>query len=309
MAMLVDVNEFGIDVAKDWLDIFDGNEVVRIDNHLRSIKAFLKRLTSYSTLVVESTNTYHELLVETAVAAGHTVYLVDAYRLSRYREGVGVRAKTDANDARLLLRYLRSERNQLIPFKPLPKAVKRLNRLLKARAKLAELKASMGLALGGVGELAQTRQALLKRFKLAMVVIDNRILDCITLAGYKADYLRCLAVPGIGHVNAAALVAMYHRGYFPRSDSFIAFMGLDVRVRESGYFKGKRKLTKKGSPEMRRLLFNAARSGAKTKQWNAYYLAMRARGHSTTATAVALSRKIARLAFALMRDQPEYRPV
>ncbi len=309
MAMLVDVNEFGVDVAKDWLDIFDGTEVVRIDNQLRAIKSFLKQLSGPSTFAVESTNTYHELLVEMTIAAKHTVYLIDAFRLSHYREGVGVRAKTDANDARLLLRYLRSEGHRLIAFKPLPKEVKRLNRLLKARAKLAELKASMGLALGGVAELAQTRQVLLKRFKLAMAGIDKRILDCIILGGYKADYKRCLAVPGIGHVNAAALVATYHRGYFPRSDSFIAFMGLDVRVRESGYFKGKRKLTKKGNPEMRRLLFNAARAGAKTKQWNAYYLAMRARGHSTTATAVALSRKIARLAFALMRDQSEYRPV
>jgi len=309
MAMLTDTFEFGVDVAKDWLDIFDGNEVVRIDNHLRSIKAFLKQLSSVSTLAVESTSTYHELLVETAVAAGHTVYLVDAYRLSRYREAVGVRAKTDANDARLLLRYLRSEMNQLIPFKPLPKSVKRLNRLLKARAKVTELKASMSMALAGVSELAQTRKALLRRLKLAIEVIDKRILGCIIAAGYKADYKRCLAVPGIGHVNAAALVTMYHRGYFPKSDSFIAFMGLDIRVRDSGYFKGKRKLSKKGSPEMRRLLFNAARAGAKTKQWNAYYVAMRARGHSTTATAVALSRKIARLAFALMRDQSEYRPI
>lgn len=309
MAMLVDVNEYGIDVAKDWLDIFDGTEVFRIENQQRAIKAFLKRLPDSSYLAIESTNTYHELLVEMVIAAKHTVFLIDAYRLSRYRDAVGVRAKTDANDAQLLRRYLRSERHQLTAFKPIPKAVKRLNRLLKARAKLAELKASMGLALGGINELAQIRRALLKRFELVMTVIDKRIVDCIALAGYKADYLRCLAVPGIGHVNAAALVAMYHRGYFPKSDSFIAFMGLDVRVRESGYFKGKRKLTKKGNPEMRRLLFNAARSGSKTKQWNSYYLAMRARGHSTTATAVALSRKIARLAFALMRDQSEYRLV
>lgn len=204
------------------------------------------------------------------------------------------------------MRYLHSEQHQLTPFKLIPKAVKRLNRLLKAHA---ELKAPMGLALGGVSELAQTRQALMKRFKLAISVIDKRMLDCIILGEYRADYKRCLAVPDISHVNAAALVALFHRGYFPKSDSFIAFMGLDVRVRESGYFKGKRKLTKKSNPEMRRLLFNAARAGAKTKQWNTYYLAMRARGHSTTATAVALSRKIARLAFALMRDQSEYRPI
>ena len=61
--------------------------------------------------------------------------------------------------------------------------------------------------------------------------------------------------------NATALTALFHRERFSKSDAFIAFtafMGLDVRVRESGHFKGKRKLTKKGSPEMRRLLFNAA---------------------------------------------------
>ena len=167
----------------------------------------------------------------------------------------------------------------------------------------------MSLYLRGIPELTQTRNALVDRFNKAMAVIDKRMLECMTVAGYKEDYRRCLSVPGIGHLNAAALVALYHRGFFPKADSFIAFMGLDVRVRESGYFKGKRKLTKKGSPEIRRLLLNAARAEAKTKQWNAYYLTMKARGHSTTATTVALSRKIARLAFALMRDQSEYRPI
>ncbi len=283
MAMLVNVKEFGVDVAKDWLDIFDGAEVIRIENRQQAIRAFLKTLPGTCAIAIESTNTYHELMVELAVTAKHTVYLIDAYRLSRYRDTVGVRAKTDVNDARLLHRYMRSEKQQL--------------------------KTAMGLSLTGVAELAQTRKALLKRFEDAMAVIDKRLLECIKLAEYQDDYRRCLSIPGIGPLNATALVALFHRGYFSKSDAFIAFMGLDVRVRESGYFKGKRKLTKKGSPEMRRLLFNAARAGAKTKQWNAYYLAMRARGHSTTATAVAISRKIARLAFALMRDQSEYRPI
>jgi transposase len=309
MAMVVDKKEFGIDVAKDWLDICDGSEVIRIENQQSAIKTFIETLPSASTMAIESTNTYHELIVELAIAAKHTVYLVDAYRLSRYRDAVGMRAKTDANDAILLRRYLRSEKQQLVAFKPMPRSVKRLNRLLKARAKLAQLKTAMGLSLAGVAELASMRKSLLNRLDKAMATIDKRLLDCITLAGYKDDYRRCLGIPGIGPINAAALVALYHRGYFSKSDAFIAFMGLDVRVRESGYFKGRRKLTKKGDPEIRRLLFNAARAGAKTKQWNAYYLAMRERGHSTTATAVALSRKIARLAFALMKNQSEYRPV
>ena len=309
MAMATFVKDFGVDVAKDWLDIFDGQRVVRIDNDQRSIKAFLKTIPTSSSFAIESTNTYHELIVELAIALKHTVFVVDAYRLSRYRDAVGVRAKTDENDALLLYRYLRSERQHLTAFKPLPKAVKRLNRLLKARAKLTQLKTAMGLSLSGVAELAITRKALLKRFDDAMAVIDKRMLDCIASGGYKSDYQRCLSIPGVGPVNAAALVAMFHRGVFSKSDAFIAFIGLDVRVRESGHFKGRRKLSKQGSPEMRRLLFNAARAGAKTKKWNDYYLAMRARGYSTTATAVALSRKIARLAFALMRDQSEYQTI
>ena len=79
-----------------------------------------------------------------------------------------------------------------------------------------------------------------------------------------------------------------------------------MRVRESGKFKGKRKLTKKGNPEIRRLLFNAARAGARTAQWKPYYDSLLERGLTTTAAAVAVARKIAKLAFALMRDQTEY---
>ena len=306
MAMMTQTAEFGVDVAKDWLDISDGKQVTRIDNNVRAIKRFLKQLSTTTCIAIESTNTYHELFVELAIASKHTIYMIDAYRLSRYRDAVGVRAKTDVNDAHLIRRYMMAEKRQLSPFKPLPKAVKRLNRLLKARAKLAKYKASIGLSLSGITELAQTRRSIMSRIALSMKLIDKRVQECIKLAGFSDDYLRCLTIPGVGPQNAAALVAMYHRGAFRKSDSFIAFMGLDVRVRESGYYKGKRKLSKQGNPEIRRLLFNAARSASRTTAWNAYYLSLRKRGHSTTASDVALSRKIARLAFALLRDQSEY---
>lgn len=309
MAMMTVSTALGIDVAKDWLDISNGKNVVRIKNNQKAIKSYLKQLRTTTCISIESTNTYHELFVELAFLAKHTIYIVDAYRLSRYRDAVGIRAKTDTNDAHLLLRYMKSEKQHLTVFEPIPKAVKRLNRLLKARAKLAKSKATIGLSLKGVTELAQTCKALIKRIEQAMTLIDKRIQACIKDAGYKEDYRRCLSIPGIGPANAAALVAMFHRGHFRKSDSFIAFIGLDVRVRESGYYKGKRKLTKQGNPEIRRLLFNAARAAARTETWNDYYMSMRARGHSTTATAVSLSRKIARLAFALLRDQSEFRTV
>lgn len=307
MAMPVRISTLGIDVAKDWLDIYDGERLSRIENTEQGVRAFVRALSGEVRLAVEPTNYFHLRIVQAAIKAGHTVYLIDPYRLSRYREGVGVRAKTDRLDAQLLRRYLLAEVSQLSPYRLPPKAVQALYDLLRARAKLTATKTALGLALKGIGPLTATRQALLRRIDQALAVIDRKLLRCLHQAGYAEDYQRCLSIPGVGPLNAAALVATFRRGHFASADAFIAFLGLDVRVRESGHYKGQRKLTKRGNPELRRLLFNGARSGSLTQRWNPYYHALRARGLSTTAATVAISRKIARLAFALLRDQTIYR--
>ena len=306
MAMKSKLEALGVDVAKDWLDIFNGETLVRVDNSAKAIRVFLKSLTHSIPIAIEATNIYHELFVRLALAASHKVYLVDAYRVSRYREAVGVRVKTDSVDARLLFRYLNAEIAHLRPYQAPPKAVKRLMTLLRVRAKLTHSKTALKQSLAGIGELAQTGKAVLNRIDQAIKLIDSKLINCISHSGYIDDYERCQTIKGIGPINAAALVAMYHRGEFSKADAFVSFMGLDVRVRESGRFKGQRKLTKKGNPEIRRLLFNAARAGARTTQWKPYYDSLRERGLTTTAAAVAIARKMAKLAFALMRDQTEY---
>lgn len=50
MAMVVETNEYGIDVAKDWLDIFEGTEVVRINNQARSRLRVFKLLQRYHSI-------------------------------------------------------------------------------------------------------------------------------------------------------------------------------------------------------------------------------------------------------------------
>ena len=112
----------------------------------------------------------------------------------------------------------------------------------------------------------------------------------------------------VGPLTALAIVATYHRGQFRSADSFIAFMGMDVRVRDSAKFRGRRKLTKKGDSELRRLLFNAAMQGRRNSLWEPYYLRLRQRGFSTTAAFVALGRKLARVCFALLRNQTDFNP-
>ncbi|MBA6134780.1 transposase, partial [Pseudomonas juntendi] len=70
---------------------------------------------------------------------------------------------------------------------------------------------------------------------------------------------------------------------------------------------GQSKLTKRGDPEARRLLHNAAMSASRTAAWKSYYEERLARGFSTTASLVMLARKLARVVFALLKSGDEYR--
>ncbi|MCX5511372.1 transposase, partial [Pseudomonas sp. BJa3] len=90
------------------------------------------------------------------------------------------------------------------------------------------------------------------------------------------------------------------------SDSYIAFLGMDLRVSDSGQKNGRRRLTKRGCSEIRRLLHNAAMAASRSAAWKDVYEQYRKAGKATTQALVILARKLARVAFALMKNQDEY---
>ncbi|WP_295521816.1 transposase, partial [uncultured Pseudacidovorax sp.] len=87
------------------------------------------------------------------------------------------------------------------------------------------------------------------------------------------------------------------------ADAVVAFTGLNPRPNDSGKKTGQRRLSKKGWPESRRLLYAAAMSAARTKTWKSFYQAQRSKGLSTTAALVVLARKLMRVAFSLFKQQ------
>ncbi|WP_229616346.1 transposase, partial [Pseudomonas syringae] len=124
-------------------------------------------------------------------------------------------------------------------------------------------------------------------------LVEKKIRDVLQEAGLMVQVNRCMKVEGIGFLTAARLVTSYQRGEFSGANAFIAFLGLDLRVSKSGQRDGPRRLTKRGDPEARRLLHNAAMSGSRTPAWKPFYEEQRKRGFSTTQALVMLARKMA----------------
>ena len=113
-------------------------------------------------------------------------------------------------------------------------------------------------------------------------------------------------ISGVGPVIGTALVNTLERVPLKSADAFVAFTGLDPRPDDSGQHRGKRRLSKRGPAELRRLLYMAAMAGITTKTWKPLYEYYRAKGLSSTATLVILARRIARTAWSIYTYKTEF---
>lgn len=310
MAMHAVTDPIGIDVAKEELVVYQASPdtLTTIRNTKTAIRAWLKGLPAQAALAVEATGTYHMELVEQAYRAGHQVFVIDGYQLKHYREGLRGRAKTDAHDARLIARYLAKEGDELRPWAPPPPAYRTLQSLLRRRAKLIQARVAIQQSAAQEPTLKAAFQRLMAQIDRLDQLIQKRLDQAVQQAGLHDEVARCRAIEGVGPLTAVALVMAFLRGDFRNSDAFIAFLGLDVRVRDSGRQRPRRRLSKRGDPEVRRLLHNAAMAARRSPVWSHRYEAYRQRGLKTTEGLVILARKLARVAFALMKNQTSYQP-
>ena len=97
---------------------------------------------------------------------------------------------------------------------------------------------------------------------------------------------------------------------FQRVDQVVAYVGLDLQVRQSGKWKGQVKLSKRGSGRVRQVLSMAAlRSLAlPASAFGAYYRRLVARGLKARDALTAVMRKMLIVAYHLLRSNETYDP-
>jgi transposase len=138
------------------------------------------------------------------------------------------------------------------------------------------------------------------------------------IEGLEAEMLRhleqipysrvILSLKGIGPVTAAGLIGEV--GDFTKFNTISEVMklaGLDLYEVSSGKHRGKLRISKRGRPLMRKLLYLAAlstvRKGGVMHDW---YQRALGRGMKKTKALVAVSRKLLGIIFALVRDHSVY---
>ena len=169
----------------------------------------------------------------------------------------------------------------------------------------------------GTGELSSRIQLLIEDMMTRWLPLDQRIaaFDAEFAAEAKRDEAarRLTSIPGIGALNATALVAAVGDAEtFARGRNLAAWLGLVPRQATTG---GKPRLlgiTKRGGKYLRKMLIQGARaalptlsrSNTRLGQWLRGLLA---RAHSNTVV-VALAAKMARIVRALLRYGTTFEP-
>jgi transposase len=301
----------GVDVSKAELVIAISSQqrVHSVANDAASIGRWLRQVPSHALIAMESTGRYHGLLAHLASQAGLKVYVLNARDVFFYARALGTRAKTDGVDAGVIARYLAQHHAHLHPWQAGRSLQQRLQQLLARRAQLATARAGLKQLVAGIDARDIDTRALHRAFDDLLQAIDAKVQALIASdAQLAAGCQRLRTITGIGPQTAALLATLLSRFEFANADALVAYSGLDPRPNDSGTQRGRRRLSKKGPPLLRRQMYLAGFAASSSRALKPLYRALRAKGFATTEAFVILGRKLLRVAFALWKSSASFDP-
>lgn len=305
----------GIDTSKSKLDcaLMQRDEVTPlwqrdIANQPEGYMQILRETPPNTPWVIEPTGRYSLGVVQFAVAAGQKILLAPPSKAKAFLNSLQSRAKTDKIDAKGLAMFGLSR--PLFEYTIKEPAVDHVDQLLSARKGLSAAVTRLTLQRQQLPRVQSAFETAIGTLKLEIKNVDKQIAELTKTSPRLESARRLEAVPGIGKVTAAAVASRLSGISFSHPDKFVAYIGLDTRVSESGRHKGRRRISHEGDAELRRLLYVCAQASlrAKNSPFKEQYERERKKGLSATAALCAVSRKMARLCWSLHKHGTTYDP-
>ena len=177
----------------------------------------------------------------------------------------------------------------------------------RAAALIAAAKESIGITEGAASLRREVRY-LLEQIAGVQRFISELEAEMETYVGMIPYRNSLLSIKGIGTVTAAAIIGEAgDLSAFRSAKALIKLAGLNLYEVSSGVHKGTRRITKRGRPLLRKLLFFAALNVVKKGAlMHAYYQKRIQQGMPPMKALVAVMRKLLRIMYALVRDNTTY---
>lgn len=310
----LDNSFIGIDVGGSSLDVaWHRGDRAHYANRPDAIAVLVRRLQAQpeiTRIVVEPTGGYEKALVKALRQAQLPVEIIHTSRFAAYRTLVGVKAKSDTCDARLLASYAAASdevRGRKAGHVALPEDAIReaLSELASRRDQLKHMIHAETCRLGTV-RLAELRQAITTHLEMLRAEDKQIHQSMLALVRQRADLQRdqrlLKTIKGIGMKSALAFLASVPELGLVNNKAAAALVGVAPFVRKSGTMNAPARIHG-GRAAVRSILYMAAVSASRHNPvLRPFYERLIAKGKPPKLALIAVLRRLVVFANAVLRS-------
>jgi transposase len=288
----------GVDVSKSRLDIYrpDTNELLKIENAETAIEQFcskLSKLKDQIVFIMEATGGYEYVLVRTLEKHQFNVSVVNPKRVRDFAKGIGLDAKTDPIDAKVLSRY-----GEVVTPKLMATTSdheRKHSALVARRNQLLELigQENNRLKQSWDDDAKKSIREVLEMLKKQLKQIDSQLAQMLAKDTENARTIEILrSVKGVGAVTVSTIIAELPELGEMNRGQVAKLVGVAPLNRDSGTKTGKRFIGG-GRGQVRRVLYMATLVAIKhNAAIKAYYVHLKSKGKVSKVAIVACMRKL-----------------
>ena len=300
---------YGIDVSSKKLDVAGNTNRSKVwvcKNSESSIRKLVDRFKKESVdlVIVESTGGYEIALVELLWKENLAVAMINPRKTAYFARSLGCEAKTDKVDAKMLVLF--GEKMDPAPtVKPSDEIIE-LKKLQRRRAQLNEILVMEKNHLQTPLINKESKTSIKKLIKCVLKdikeidILINKIIQSSQDLSKKAKVLS--PIKGVGPVLLASLLSYIPELGTLNRRKIAALVGLAPYNRDSGAFKGQRKISG-GRKDIRSIIYMACLSAVKhNPKIKPFYLKLINSGKNKMVALTASMRKFIIIINATLRD-------
>ncbi len=271
----------GIDISKDDFHVCAKEKGVDSKVKIRGSRSFsndAKGFTEFALWVskrekedfavryiMEATGTYYENLAYYLYEAGNNVSVVLANKIKHFAKSLNVKTKTDKVDSAIIAEI--GIERELAAWKPMSLKYKELRDLCREMLSLKREKTramcqhhAMNYSHEKTASVLMIKSAQIEFYRQTILQIESeieRIVDADIELKQRIEKIK--KVKGLGLITII-IVLCETNGFllFSNIRQVVSYAGLDIEMKESGKYKGKTKISKKGNARIRQSLYMPA---------------------------------------------------
>jgi len=296
---IIDTGKFQLDIYIRPLDIY-----FTVTNDEQGIKEAITTLKKYAIerLVIEATGRLEMPFIMACAKAKLPFVIANPVHIKKFAGAIGQRAKTDKLDAQLIAHYGEAIKPKLSQLKP--DIMQTMSDLVARRNQLLVMQTMEKNRLQILPKnLAMTIKPILTAIKNQVTQIENKIVKLIeSCPDYQAKNTILQSMTGIGKIASASIISNLPELGYMTSKQASSLVGVAPMNRESGRYKGQRKI-QGGRHQVRTVLYMAMMSAIQSNPvFKEMYQRLVAAGKPKKVAIIACIRKMVVILNSMLRD-------